>query len=441
MKKIVLTGGGTAGHVTPNIALMPKLKELGYEIYYIGSYDGIEKKLIEQMGIPYYGISSGKLRRYFDWKNFTDPFRVLKGFGEAKKLLKKLQPDVVFSKGGFVTVPVVQAAKRCHIPTIIHESDMTPGLANKLAIPAATKVCCNFPETVKYLPEGKAALTGSPIRQELLHGNRLAALNFCGFTSGRPVLLVIGGSQGSVAVNTAIRNILPDLLKTFQVIHLCGKGNLDTGLEHTDGYVQFEYIQKELADLFALADVVVSRAGANAICELLALRKPNLLIPLPASASRGDQLLNARSFRQQGFSMVLEEESITSETLLSSILELYRDRDVYIQAMKQSGQSDAIAMIAGLIEEAAETKHKKKDAAKRFHCFRYIRCSLCPIDICPPGCTGSICTFLQLSFTFMAERLLCHIMKVPLTACISRHGHDRLLHIPLSAGSPPRVPH
>ena len=356
MKKIVLTGGGTAGHVTPNIALMPKLKELGYEIYYIGSYDGIEKKLIEQMGIPYYGISSGKLRRYFDWKNFTDPFRVLKGFGEAKKLLKKLQPDVVFSKGGFVTVPVVQAAKRCHIPTIIHESDMTPGLANKLAIPAATKVCCNFPETVKYLPEGKAALTGSPIRQELLHGNRLAALNFCGFTSGRPVLLVIGGSQGSVAVNTAIRNILPDLLKTFQVIHLCGKGNLDTSLEHTEGYVQFEYIQKELADLFALADVVVSRAGANAICELLALRKPNLLIPLPAAASRGDQLLNARSFRQQGFSMVLEEESITSETLLSSILELYRDRDVYIQAMKQSGQSDAIAMIAGLIEEAAESK-------------------------------------------------------------------------------------
>ena len=354
--RVLVTGGGTAGHVTPNIALMPKLKELGYEIYYIGSYDGIEKKLIEQMGIPYYGISSGKLRRYFDWKNFTDPFRVLKGFGEAKKLLKKLQPDVVFSKGGFVTVPVVQAAKRCHIPTIIHESDMTPGLANKLAIPAATKVCCNFPETVKYLPEGKAVLTGSPIRQELLHGNRLAALNFCGFTSGRPVLLVIGGSQGSVAVNTAIRNILPDLLKTFQVIHLCGKGNLDTGLEHTDGYVQFEYIQKELADLFALADVVVSRAGANAICELLALRKPNLLIPLPASASRGDQLLNARSFRQQGFSMVLEEESITSETLLSSILELYRDRDVYIQAMKQSGQSDAIAMIAGLIEKAAENK-------------------------------------------------------------------------------------
>ncbi len=351
MKKIVLTGGGTAGHVTPNIALMPRLKELGYEIYYIGSYDGIEKKLIEEMNIPYYGISSGKLRRYFDWKNFTDPFRVLKGFSEAKKLLKKIKPDVVFSKGGFVTVPVVQAAKKCHIPTVIHESDMTPGLANKLAIPAASKVCCNFPETVKYLPEGKAVLSGSPIRQELLSGNPLAALNFCNFTSSKPVLMVIGGSLGSVAVNNAVRSILPELLNTFQVIHLCGKGNLDESLSHTEGYVQYEYIKQELADLFALSDVVVSRAGANAICELLALRKPNLLIPLPASASRGDQLLNAASFQQQGFSKVLEEEKITPELLLSTILDLYENRSTYVEAMEKSGQSDAIAVITELIEE------------------------------------------------------------------------------------------
>lgn len=353
MKKIVLTGGGTAGHVTPNIALMPKLKELGYEISYIGSYDGMEKKLIEQMGIPYYGISSGKLRRYFDWKNFTDPFRVLKGFYEAKKVLKTVQPDVVFSKGGFVTVPVVQAAKKCHIPTIIHESDMTPGLANKLALPAATKVCCNFPETVKYLPEGKAVLTGSPIRQELLHGNRLAALKFCGFTAGKPVLLIIGGSLGSVAVNTAIRRILPQLLERFQVVHLCGKGNLDASLAHTEGYVQYEYIQEELPDLFALADIVVSRAGANAICELLALRKPNLLIPLTAAASRGDQILNAKSFAQQGFSKVLPEEEITDQSLLDAILDLYENRGAFITAMETSGQSDAISKITALIEEAA----------------------------------------------------------------------------------------
>lgn len=351
MKKIVLTGGGTAGHVTPNIALMPELQKNGYEIYYIGSYDGIEKKLIEELGIPYYGISSGKLRRYFDWKNFSDPFRVLKGFSQAKKILKQIQPDVVFSKGGFVTVPVALAAKKSHIPTIIHESDMTPGLANKLAIPAATKVCCNFPETVKYLPEGKAVLTGSPIRRELLSGNKLAALKFCNFTADKPVLMIIGGSLGSVAVNTAIRNILPQLLKTFQVIHLCGQGNLDESFIGKQGYVQYEYIKQELADLFALADVVVSRAGANAICELLALRKPNLLIPLPAAASRGDQLLNADSFKRQGFSKVLQEEEITDQLLLDTILDLYQNRADYVAAMEKSGQSDAITKIVELIKE------------------------------------------------------------------------------------------
>lgn len=353
MKRIVLTGGGTAGHVTPNIALIPKLKQQGFDIQYIGSYDGIEKKLIEEIGIPYYGISSGKLRRYFDLKNFTDPFRVMKGYFQAQKLLKKLKPDIIFSKGGFVTVPVVQAAKGLHIPVIIHESDMTPGLANKLAIPAATKVCCNFPETIPYLPEGKAVLTGSPIREELHHGNRLRGLNFCGFTADKPVLLIIGGSLGSVAVNGAIRKILPELLKTFQVVHLCGKGNLDETLSNTPGYVQYEYIQQELADLFALADVVVSRAGANAICELLDLHKPMLLIPLSAAASRGDQILNARSFHKQGFCEMLEEEGLTSELLLSSILNLYNDREAYIESMKKSKASNAVDTIVSLILETA----------------------------------------------------------------------------------------
>ncbi|MDY3250753.1 MAG: undecaprenyldiphospho-muramoylpentapeptide beta-N-acetylglucosaminyltransferase [Candidatus Choladocola sp.] len=351
MKRIILTGGGTAGHVTPNIALIPRLRELGYDIQYIGSYDGIEKKLIEEFDIPYYGIASGKLRRYFDLKNFSDPFRVAKGYFQAKKLLKQLKPDIIFSKGGFVTVPVVQAARSRHIPVIIHESDMTPGLANKLAIPAASKVCCNFPETVPLLPEGKAVLTGSPIRAELRCGNRLQALKFCNFTADKPVLLIIGGSLGSVAVNNAIRNILPDLLKTFQVIHLCGKGNLDESLNGTAGYVQYEYIKKELADLFALADVVVSRAGANAICELLELRKPNLLIPLSAAASRGDQILNARSFEQQGFSVVIQEEDITPQLLLSRIYDLFENRQTYISAMDKSSASNAVATITDLIEE------------------------------------------------------------------------------------------
>ena len=353
MKHIVLTGGGTAGHVTPNIAMIPKLQELGYQISYIGSYEGIEKKLIEEMGITYYGISSGKLRRYFDWKNFSDPFRVLKGFGEARRLLKQLKPDVVFSKGGFVTVPVVIAAKQCKIPAIIHESDMTPGLANKLCIPSATKVCCNFPETVNSLPQDKAVLTGTPIRQELMSGNPQAAKEFCGFTSDKPVIMVIGGSLGAASVNENIRKILPELLKEFQIIHLCGKGKMDESLVGTEGYVQYEYIKNELPDMFALADIVISRAGANAICEIHALRKPNLLIPLSANASRGDQILNARSFERQGFSMVLEEEELTNEILLGAINNLYENRETYIDTMKKSNQQNSIDTIIDLIESLA----------------------------------------------------------------------------------------
>lgn len=351
MKHIVLTGGGTAGHVTPNIALLPSLREAGYQISYIGSYKGIERTLIQEQGVPYYGISSGKLRRYFDIKNFTDPFRVLKGFSEARKHLKELSPDIIFSKGGFVSVPVVLAARKLKIPVIIHESDMTPGLANKLCIPSAARICCNFPETLKNVPAEKALVTGTPIRKELLSGNKLKALDFCHFTSNKPVLMVIGGSLGAASVNNAIRQILPSLLRDFQVIHLCGKGKTDPSLEKTEGYVQYEYIKKELPDLFALADLVISRAGANAICEISALSKPNLLIPLSANASRGDQLLNARSFEKQGYSMVMEEESITPEKLLQAIHELYDNKDQYIKAMKGSSHGDSIDIIVNLIEE------------------------------------------------------------------------------------------
>ena len=307
MKKIILTGGGTAGHVTPNIALLPRLREAGFDITYIGSYNGIEKQLLKEQKIPYYGISSGKLRRYFDIKNFSDPLKVIKGLGQSMRLMRKLKPDIVFSKGGFVSVPVILAARFCHIPSIIHESDLTPGLANKLAIPNAAKVCCNFPETLKYLPEDKAVLTGSPIRKELLSG-----------------------------------------------IHMCGKGNIEESLKRTAGYKQFEYIGAELNDIFALADLVISRAGANSICELLALHKPNILIPLSANASRGDQILNAQSFEKQGFSVVIEEEIITPDKLLNIIHETYKNREHYIQAMKQSNTINSVEKIVSLIEETAK---------------------------------------------------------------------------------------
>ena len=353
MKKIILTGGGTAGHVTPNLALFPSLKERNYDVHYIGSYQGIERKLIEAAGIPYDGISSGKLRRYFDIKNFTDPFRVIKGYGEALKLVKRYKPDVVFSKGGFVSVPVVLAAKHYKVPVIIHESDMTPGLANKICIPAATKVCCNFPETLNYLPKEKAVLTGSPIRKELLQGDRLTGLKYAGLSANRPVVLIIGGSLGSVTVNNAVRRILPKLLENYQVIHICGKGNLDESLKNTAGYVQYEYVDAPLKHLFAAADLMISRAGANSICEILALRKPNVLIPLSAAASRGDQILNARSFEKQGFSCVLEEENLSDDSLLQAIIKTYENRESFIHKMEGSELHNAVDTIIEMIENLA----------------------------------------------------------------------------------------
>ncbi len=354
MKKIILTGGGTAGHCVPNLALVPALKERGFEIKYIGSYEGIEKKLVEHAKIPYFGISTGKLRRYFDMKNFTDPFRVLKGFGEALKILKEERPDVVFSKGGFVSVPVVKAASMLKIPVVIHESDMTPGLANKLSYGSAEKICCSFRKTLDLLPADKAVFTGSPIRASLLKGDRAKAKSFTGIRSGDyQTILVIGGSLGAQHVNEQVRRILPKLLPKYNVVHLCGKGKLDPTLNSTDGYVQYDYIQKELPDLFAMSDLVISRAGSNAIFELLALNKPNILIPLPAGASRGDQILNAEEFEKAGYSHVLLEENMTDESLLEAVQYVDEHRFEFIQKMEQSVEIGAVKTIADLLHEIA----------------------------------------------------------------------------------------
>ena len=355
MKRIILTGGGTAGHVTPNMALIPTLKEMGYDIHYIGSYTGIEKGLIEGMGIPYHPIATGKLRRYFDVKNFSDPIRVVKGFEESKQLMRQLSPDVIFSKGGFVSVPVVLAASHKKLPIIIHESDMTPGLANKIALPHATRICCNFPETAELFPEGKAVVTGTPIRKELYDGNSKNAFNYCGFTDKRPTILVIGGSTGSAEVNSAVWGIADTLVKNFNVIHICGKGKTNDKMNGKKGYVQYEYVQKELPDMFALADLVISRAGANAICELLALKKPNILIPLSKEASRGDQILNAESFEKQGYSKVIMSEDLNGNVLLKAVNEVIEKSDKYISAMEKAGERDAVTMITDLIEDAVNS--------------------------------------------------------------------------------------
>lgn len=349
MKRIVMTGGGTAGHVTPNLALIPRLKKLGYEIHYIGSKDGIERKLIEEQGIPYHPISAGKLRRYLDLKNLSDAFRVIKGFNDSLAVLRRLKPDVVFSKGGFVSCPVVWAAKILGIPAIIHESDMTPGLANKLSMPYAKNICYTFPETEKYIPKEKGVLTGIPVREGLFSGKAELGKRLCGFSDRLPVMVIVGGSQGSQVLNNIIRDNIYELLKKFQICHICGKGNLDKSLNNISGYSQFEYINEELPHIFKMADIVVSRAGATTIFELLSLKKPNLLIPLSRQASRGDQILNSESFKKQGYSMVLMEEDLNSNSFIEDIEELYLNRQKYIDSMENSNITGGADKIADLI--------------------------------------------------------------------------------------------
>ena len=333
-KKIVLTGGGTAGHVIPNIAIMPKLKAMGYEIIYIGSKDGIEKKLIENEKIKYYGISTGKLRRYFDLNNFKDPFKVIKGIFEASLILKSEKPNVVFSKGGFVSIPVIFSAFKNKIPVISHESDITPGLANKISMPFIKKICITFPETQKYISDKKTEYTGTPIRKELFSGKAEIGREICGFNASKPIILIMGGSQGSAYINKLIRDNIDIILKDFYIIHICGKGNLDVNLNNKIGYKQYEYVVNEQPHLLKASDIIISRAGSNSIYELLALKKPNILIPLSRNASRGDQILNAKSFKNRGFSEMLEEEEINNfDILFKMINKVYKNKTQYIKNM------------------------------------------------------------------------------------------------------------
>lgn len=348
--KIIMTGGGTAGHVTPNLALVPKLKEMGFDIKYIGSYDGIEKEIIGDAKIPYYTISSGKLRRYFDMKNFTDPFKVIKGVYQAKRILDKEKPNVIFSKGGFVAVPVVIAASMKKIPVISHESDLTPGLANKLSAPFCDKLCVTFRESLNYVKDGKGVLTGTPIRKEILCGNKLKGIELTGFKNNKEIILVIGGSLGAKSINDEIRLHLNEILKEFNIIHICGKGNLDSKMNNIEGYKQFEYVKDELPHFLQAADYVVSRAGANVIFELLALKKPTLLIPLSKKISRGDQILNANSFEKEGYSLVLDEdEMMEKHNLIAKLKELKSKKSTLITNMKNSDVKNGVEGILSII--------------------------------------------------------------------------------------------
>lgn len=354
--KILMTGGGTGGHVIPNLALIPRLQQEDFDIFYIGSINGIERKLIEETGIKYHPISSGKLRRYFDIKNFTDPFKVIKGLSQAFFIIKKEKPDVVFSKGGFVAVPVVIAASMLKIPVVAHESDITPGLANKLSQPYVSKLCVTFPESIKYVKDNKGVVTGTPIREELFKGDPVKAIEFLGFTGKKPVILIMGGSLGSKIINESIRKSLDLLTSKYDIVHLCGKGNLDNSLKDKEGYRQFEYISEELKDIMALSSMIITRGGSNSLFEILALKKPNIIIPLSRAASRGDQILNAESFEKSGYSIVIQEEELNSDILLDKINILEKNKVTYINNMKESKLQGAIDKIVNIIKESIKDK-------------------------------------------------------------------------------------
>lgn len=355
-KRIVLTGGGTAGHVTPHLSLIPRLKEAGYEIHYIGTENGIEHQMIAAIpGITYHSVKSGKLRRYFSLQNFSDPFKVIAGAAESVSLMRKLKPDVVFSKGGFVSVPVVVGAWMCHVPTVCHESDLTPGLANRICAKFAWRVAATFPECAKALGE-KGVMTGTPLRPELFQGSRAAGLALAGFDGRKPVLLMTGGSLGAQSVNACLRKALPELLPHMDVLHLCGKGNLDESLKNLPGYCQKEFLSAEMPDALAVADIVLSRAGSNTLSELLALHKPMLLVPYPLGASRGDQIENAKSYQRQGLAHVLMQEDMTPETLTQSLLELLSQRQELARTLEAYPVKDGTDAVLELIEQAQKEK-------------------------------------------------------------------------------------
>ncbi|MCG7339625.1 undecaprenyldiphospho-muramoylpentapeptide beta-N-acetylglucosaminyltransferase [Staphylococcus sp. ACRSN] len=335
MSKIAFTGGGTVGHVSVNLSLIPTAIEEGHETFYIGSKNGIEREMIESQlpEVKYHAISSGKLRRYISLENIKDIFKVLKGVLDARKVLKKEKPDLLFSKGGFVSVPVVIAAKSLKIPTIIHESDLTPGLANKISLKFAKKIYTTFEDTLQYLPKDKADFVGATVREDLKTGDKNRGYQLTHFTNNKKVLLVMGGSLGSKKLNEIIRQNLDTLQESYQVIHLTGKGLLDQSLKDKEGYTQFEFVKDDLTDLLAITDTVISRAGSNAIYEFLTLKIPMLLIPLGLDQSRGDQIDNAKNFESKGFGRTIPEDKLTEEDLKQQLFEIEQNRDKIIEQM------------------------------------------------------------------------------------------------------------
>ena len=333
--KILLTGGGTAGHVMPHIAMLNDYKKHFDKIIYIGQENGIERDIIKEYPfIKYYPIKAAKFIRRKIFANLLIPFKLISGIHGAKKIIKEEKPNIVFSKGGFVSLPVVIAAKRLKVPIVAHESDLNMGLANKLSKPAATVICTTFEKTANSI-KNKGKFTGSPIRKDMIK-DKYQSRHKLGINTQKPVLVVTGGSQGSKAINNKIREEIKQITNKFYVVHLTGKNNLDNTYNNIKDYKQIEF-SSDMGSILSAADVVVSRAGSNTIFELAVLKKPMLLIPLPKGNSRGDQVDNAKYFNSQGYANFVTEEQLEKSSLLPYIIQTYNESETLTAALEKSG--------------------------------------------------------------------------------------------------------
>ena len=337
----------------PNLPLIKRFQAAGWEVHYIGSGQSLERTWVATTEAIYHVVSTGKLRRYFTLVNVIDALRVVTGIVQACWLLLKIRPKVIFSKGGYIAFPVVVGGWLNRIPVVAHESDLSPGLANLLSYPFVKKICITFADTGVKLPGAKVVQTGTPIRSEIFTGTPEKGLSYCQFSNALPVLLVMGGSQGARQINKAVRAAMPGLLETFQVVHICGVGNLSSEYDGLAGFRQFEFLQEELPDVLAAADLAVSRAGSNSLVELLALRLPHLLIPLSKVASRGDQLENAAMAERNGWSMVLQEHDLDANSLMAALTQLLSELASRRKALMSFNDFDAVNVVEALLLECA----------------------------------------------------------------------------------------
>lgn len=326
----------------PNLAIATALKknQSSIQLLYVGSKSALDKRLVEGAHLPFTSIFTGKLRRYFSWRHFVDPFLVVLGFFQSLFIIIKFWPHAVFSKGGYVSLPVALAAFVLRRPIILHESDSRMGLANRILSHLSTKICVSFPDVMKQSP--KVIFTGNPVRTEMLKGHPHVGYKLTGFRASKQVLLVWGGSQGAQQINDLIVREFHELKSMFQIVHITGKGK-KTDLRDPS-YVQFEYLEDELKHIYAITDLVFGRAGANSLYELALVKRPNVLLPL----GNADQLNNARYFEQQGGSIILQKDQSLSE-LLRALWHNSQQRDLMKEALSRLSRPNATEEIAELI--------------------------------------------------------------------------------------------